>query len=142
MAEESENAPRVEDNIETLSYLSQLYQNQYAAITNEMNRNLEYIRELNEAQKSLENSNEISKKNALFHLGAGAYIDVKTDKVDRVLIGISGKYVIEKNIDDAKKYIAARIEKMNTIFNKLAKDRKELERALMEISYRAQMLTR
>lgn len=130
-----------EENVAVLRYLQQLYQNQYSALINEMNRNVEYIRELNNVQITLENSGSVSKKNALMHLGAGVYLGVNVNKIENIMVEIGGGYILEKSAEDAKQFIALRIEKLTSVFNNLVKNRKELEKAIIEISYRLEALS-
>ncbi len=130
-----------EENVAVLRYLQQLYQNQYNAVVSEMNRDVEYIRELNNAQLTLEKSSSISKKNSVIHLGAGIYISANINKIENVMLEIGAGYILEKSVDEAKQFIASRIEKLTSIFNNLVKNRKELEKAIIEVSYRLEALS-
>ncbi len=134
--------PRKEDEVYSLRYLQQLYQNQYSAVSGEMNRSLEYLGQLNEAQKTMENVNSVKGKDTLLDLGAGVYMSANVKKSDSVLVNIGGSYLTEKSIDEAKLMVATRIEKMNTLFNKLVKNRNELRDAIVEVTRRLEELTR
>ena len=133
--------PRKEDEVYSLRYLQQLYQNQYSAVSAEMNRSLEYLGQLNAAQKTMENSNSVKGKDTLLDLGAGVYMGANVKKSDSVLVNIGGSYLAEKSIEEAKLMMATRIEKMNTLFNKLVKNRNELRDAIVQVTRRLEELT-
>lgn len=137
-----EAKPKKEEEIYSLRYLQQLYQNQYTSITTEMNRSLEYMGQLSEAQKTIENTGAIKGKDTLVDLGAGIFMNANVKKLDNVMVSIGAGYVAEKSIEDTKQFVAARIEKVNTLFNRLVKNRNELRNAIMEVNYRLDALNR
>jgi prefoldin subunit 5 len=51
-------------------------------------------------------------------------------------MAVGGGYLVEKDIDSAKERMAKIIKKRSDDLNRLMKSRKELEAALIEISYR------
>ncbi|HUC38721.1 MAG TPA: prefoldin subunit alpha [Candidatus Acidoferrum sp.] len=134
-------AGKKEEEIYTLRYLQQLYQNQYTSIVNEMNRSMEYLNELNIAQKTIESTGELNGKGALIGLGAGMYITSSVKKINSILVGIGGGYVVEKSIDEAKQFTVARIERVTALFNRLVKSRNEVRNAAMDVSYRLDALS-
>ena len=101
-----------EEQIYTLQYLQQLYQSQYTSIANDMNRSVEYLNELNGVQKTLENVPMVSGKDILVSLGGNAYITSKVKKLDSILVGVGAGYMVEKGVDDAKSFVASKIDKM------------------------------
>jgi prefoldin alpha subunit len=131
-----------EEELYTLRYLQQLYQGQYSGISNEMNQLLGHIGELEAALKTAENYNIVNGKNTLMHIGANVYLNANASKSETMLVGVGGGWMVEKSIDDSKLYVSKRIEKMTALFNRLSKDRKELENALMEVSQRLGRLGR
>ena len=133
---------RLEENADALRYLYQLYQGQYSALVNEMNRSLEYIRELNDAQKTLESMGSVAGRGSLVHAGASVYIEARIGDGGKVLVGIGGGFMAEKSLEEAKGFISGRIGRTTSVFNGLAKSRKDLGRAIMEISYRIEALGR
>lgn len=76
------------------------------------------------------------REETLTGIGGDFYLvgQIKTTK--SVLVGIGAGYVIEKETDPAKTHVAELIKKHTDNLNKLTKNRRELENALMEISYR------
>ena len=133
---------RPAESIEALRYLYQLYQSQYSAVVNEMNRNLEYIRELNDAQRTLEGLGSVKKKGALLSLGAGVYMDAAVGDADRVLVGVGAGYMVERSPVEARNLVSGRVEKATLSFNNLVRSRKELEKAIAEVTNRMEALSR
>lgn len=127
---------------EELQYLYQIYQSQYNNLGQEIGTRLDVLRQLDGAQKALEEMDAIKGKNTLIPVGADVYIDGKVNAGKTVIVGIGAKYLVEKPIDDAKGYVSKAMEKETDYINKLAKSRKEVEASLMDISYKLQELSR
>lgn len=138
-----EQAPEVgtkEEQAYTLQYLQQLYQNQYSAIANDMNRSVQYLNELNGVQKTLESAPMANGKDALISIGANAYINSKVKKLDSILVGVGAGYVVEKDIEEAKGFIVGKVEKVTALFNRLLKNRNELRDAIVDVTSRLDAL--
>ncbi|MDE1856948.1 MAG: prefoldin subunit alpha [Candidatus Micrarchaeota archaeon] len=142
MADQKPEAKDAAEQLAGLRYLQQLYANQYNAVTQLINDNLQAIAEINGAQKSLENSGVISGKKSLISAGAEVYFDATVSKVDNVVVGIGGGYLAEKPVDDAKQYLNRKAERQTALINKLSKDRKDLENAMLEVAQKIEALTR
>lgn len=119
-----------------LRYIQQIYQNQYSVATNSINMLLQELQELNSTQKTLENVDMIEGKEALTSIGSDIFFFSKVQTVKSVTMAIGGGYLVEKEIDQAKERIATVIKARQDRLNTLMKNRKELESALIEISYR------
>jgi prefoldin alpha subunit len=119
-----------------LRYVQQIYQNQYAVAANSTNMILQELQELNSAQKTLENVDMVEGKEVLTSIGADTFFFGKVQSAKSVIMAVGGGYLVEKEIDSAKARIAAVIQARTERLNKLMKNRKELESALIEISYR------
>ncbi len=131
-----------EEELYTLRYLQQLYRAQYSNISNEMNQLLGHIGELEAALKTADNYGIVNGRDTLMHIGANVYVKATASKSDTILVGVGGGWMVEKNIADSKLYISRRIGKMTDIFNRLSKDKKDLERALIEVSQRLETFSR
>lgn len=129
------------NSLEELQYIHQLYQNQYALLTQEINRRIEVLRQLDSAQKALEDADKMKGSNILIPVGADVYFDGKLNNTKNVVLGIGAGYLLEKDIDGAKSYIAKAVEKETEYINRLAKSKKELEAALIEVSYKIQEIS-
>jgi prefoldin alpha subunit len=125
-----------EQTLEELRYLQQVYQNQYAVAGNSINMTLQALQELNSAQKTLENLDLTNGREIVTSLGAEVYAFGKISNPKSVLVAVGAGYLVEKDIDSAKGYAAALIQKHTENLNKITKSRKEIESALIEISYR------
>lgn len=131
-----------QDEMQAMRYLQQLYQNQYSAIINELNQMVGHLGELNAAAKTLENCDVIEGKGMMMHIGANIYINTSAAKLDKVLVSVGGGWIVEKVLDDAKRYIGGRTEKVTGMYNKLSRNKKELETAIIEVSQRMEQLSR
>jgi prefoldin alpha subunit len=141
MANDEDRKLKLENQgADELRYMQQVYQNQYTMIENSMNIVLRELQELNSAQKTLENIGLVNGKEILTGIGGDFYLPGKVEHPDKVLVGIGAGYVIEKDTDSAKMHVAGLIKKNTESLNSLTKSRKELEGALIEISYRLESL--
>ncbi|MDE1870764.1 MAG: prefoldin subunit alpha [Candidatus Micrarchaeota archaeon] len=125
-----------QQSMEELRYIQQVYQNQYAMINNSINMVLRELQELNSAQKTLENIGLVKGKDTLTGIGGDFYLVGKVEDQSKVLVGIGEGYVIEKDTDSAKTHAAELIKKRTEDLNRLTKNKKEVESALLEVSYR------
>lgn len=119
-----------------LRYIQQVYQNQYALIGNNINLLVQEVQQLNSAQKTIENLDLVKGKEVITNIGSDFYIFGKVPSPDTVLVGVGAGYLIEKDPESAKEYVANLLKKRTESLNLLTKNRKELENALVEISYR------
>ena len=130
--EERENMKELEE----LRYMQQVYQSQYAALNNSMNMHMQDVQALSAVQNTLENSDMMKGKETLMHAGASVYLKAEIQDASRVLVSIGGGYLIEKSVEDAKGYVSKLITKKTEMLNNMAKSRKELQGAIIDISYR------
>ncbi|MFI5412511.1 MAG: prefoldin subunit alpha [Candidatus Micrarchaeales archaeon] len=128
-------------SLEEFRYMQQIYQNQYMALAQEINSRVEALRELDNAQKSIEDLDILKERKTLIPIGADTFIAGRITDENTVVLGIGAGYFVEKNIDHAKGYISKAIEKETQSINKLNKNKKEVESALMEIAYKVEELS-
>lgn len=114
----------------------QVYQNQYGMLNNSVNMVLGDLGELNNAQKTMESSDKVNGKLSFADLGAGFYMKSRIEEDNSVVVGVGGTYFIEKDIESAKQYVAKQISKKTEELNKMLKNKKDIEAALTELSYR------
>jgi prefoldin alpha subunit len=136
MAEKNEKEPGFNGSAEELRYMQQVYQNQYAITSNSINMMLQELQELNSTQKTFENADLLDGREALSSIGADCFLFSRVQNPKSVLMAVGGGYLVEKDMDSAKERMAKIIKKRSDDLNKLMKSRKELEAALIEISYR------
>ena len=122
--------------LDELAYMQQVYQNQYNLVGNNINLLLQEVQRLNSAQKTIENLNLVKGKDVITNIGADFYLFGKVPNPDTVLVGVGAGYLVEKDPESAKEYVASLIKRRTEDLNLLTKNRKELENALVEISYR------
>ncbi len=123
-----------------LKYMQHLYQNQYVLITQELNSRIQALGEITNSQATLERIDMVKKKKALVPIGAETYLDGTISDSEAVVVGVGAGYLVEKDVAGAKAHIAKAIEKETQYINKLMKSKKELEAALMEVSYKLEEL--
>jgi prefoldin alpha subunit len=136
MAKDDAKEPGFGGSVEELRYMQQVYQNQYTVTGNSVNMLLQELQELNSAQKTFENADLLDGREALTGIGADCFLFSKVQNPKSVLMAVGGGYLVEKDIDSAKERMAKIIKKRSDDLNRLMKSRKELEAALIEISYR------
>lgn len=132
-------APR-ENTLEELRYLQQIYQNQYVTLANDINDRLEALRNFTSTQQTLENVDTVVNKNLLLGLGGGAYANGKIIDQKSFVISIGAGFMIEKDIAGAKAYVAKAIDRSTQNINRLNKSKKDLENAIIEVSYKIEEL--
>lgn len=118
---------------EELAYLERAYQNQYVMMGNAINSALEELRELSSAGEALDSIDRLAGKESFNSIGGDFYLKSQIKKDTKVMIGVGGGFLVEKEIDAAKQTAKKRIDAKNEMINKLMKGRKELEDALMDI---------
>lgn len=126
--------------LDELRYIQQVYQNQYTIAGNSINIVLQELQELNSAQKTLENTDIIKGKDTLNSIGAQFYMFGKVQDPNKVIVAVGANYLVEKDTDSAKEYVASLIQKRTESLNAITKSRKEIEKALIEISYKIESL--
>ncbi|MGI0133434.1 MAG: prefoldin subunit alpha [Candidatus Micrarchaeaceae archaeon] len=122
--------------LDQLRYMMQVYQNQYGMMSNSINMALNDLRELNNAQKTIESNDSVKGKLSFTDLGAGFYMKSRIDEEDSVIVGVGGNYFVEKDNTEAKQYVARQVGRKTDELNKMIKNKKELEGAMMELSYK------
>ncbi len=129
-----------EEELYTLSYMQQLYQNQYNELASAINRNVQYLNELAALKKTLDESALVDGKEVLVDLGANAYLSSRVKKLESVLIDIGAGYIVEKSVEDAKLFVDSRTDRSTQSFNGLVKSRNELRDAILEVARRIDAL--
>ena len=71
-----ETRENLEQTIEGLQYLHQLYQSQYVLLTQEINAMLDELSKLNSAQKTVNSIESVRNKNAMMPLGGGVWLAI------------------------------------------------------------------
>ena len=137
-----QNMGSAPQDLDELRYIHQVYQNQYQVVSNSINIELQELQQLNMAQKSLESSELMNEKEILTNVGGDVYMRSKISDAKSAIIGIGGGYLIEKDVDASKNYIAKWIERKTESINKLIKNKRELEAALIDIAYKIDKASR
>ncbi len=103
---------------------------------------LQEVQMLGAVQNTLENNDLMKGKETLMHIGASVYMKTMAKDSASVIVSIGGGYLMEKGIDDAKGYVSKRMAKRTEELNSMAKNRKELQNALIDISYKMETAVR
>lgn len=118
---------------EEMAYLERVYQNQYMMVGNAINSALQELQELTSAQKALEEMDKLAGKESFNSIGADFYLKSQIKKDTKVVIGVGGGFMVEKDTDSAKQTVKKRLDAKNEMITKLVKNRKELEAAMVDI---------
>ena len=129
-----ESGESLEEAVQNLQYMQQVYQNQYTTISREINAVMDYINELNAAKTSMEKFDRIKNSNILSPIGSSIFISAKAAEEPRVLVGVGSGYLVEKEIAKAIDYLLSRIEMHTKNMQELMKARGKAEDAMFEIS--------
>ena len=129
-----ESGESLEEAVQNLQYMQQVYQNQYTTISREINAVMDYINELNAAKTSMEKFDRIKNSNILSPIGSSIFISAKAAEEPRVLVGVGSGYLVEKEIAKAIDYLSSRIEMHTKNMQELMKARGKAEDAMFEIS--------
>ncbi|MEM0154607.1 MAG: prefoldin subunit alpha [Methanothrix sp.] len=131
-----ESGENLEEAVQNLQYMQQVYQNQYTTISREINAVMDYINELNAAKTSLEKFDRIKGSSMLSPIGSSVFISAKAATEPKVLVGVGGGYLVEKEIANAIEYLSSRIEMHTKNMQELMKARDKAEDAIFDISAR------
>ena len=134
------NGSQLEQTVEGLQYLHQLYQSQYVILTQEINAMLDSLSKLNNAQKTISGIDEVRNKNTLMPIGGNIFINASVGDASTVIISVGGGYLIEDSVDNAKQFVSNQIQKQTTQINGMMKSKRELENAVLDISYKLERL--
>ncbi len=122
--------------LDELGYVRQVYQSQYALVNNSVQIVMREIQELDAAQLTLESVDLLKGKETLLGTGAGVYVRTVPGDVSSVLVAVGGGYVVERGVDDAKAFVSGQKAVKSDVLNRLAKNRREIEAALIDIEYK------
>lgn len=118
---------------EEIAYLERLYQNQYMMVGNAINSALDELQQLNSASNALEEMDKLAGKESFTSIGADFYLKAQIKKDTKVIIGVGGGFMVEKEQDAAKVAVKRRMDAKNALLDKLVKSRRELEAAMVDI---------
>jgi prefoldin alpha subunit len=110
-------------------------------LTQEINAMLDELAKLNNAQKTVNSMDDVKNRNALMPLGGDIYLDASIGDSKSVIISVGGGYLIEQTIDEAKQFINKQAQKQTQEINSMMKNKRELEQAVLEISYRLEQIS-
>jgi prefoldin alpha subunit len=127
--------------MEELRYIQQLYQTQYMMVGQEVESRAAALRELEGARLTLENYDKVKGKKNVLPVGAGIFVNGAIGESSTVLMEIGAGYMLERTIDEAKAAVAKKLDKETEAIKHLQKSRRELEAALVEVSYRIESLS-
>jgi prefoldin alpha subunit len=133
---------KIEQTVEGLQYLHQLYQSQYVLLTQEINSMLDGLSKLNNAQRTINNIESVRNKNTLLPIGGDIFLNAAIGDARTVIVSIGGGYLIEEDVENAKQFVSKQVQNQTTQINALMKNKRELENAVLDVSYRLEQLAR
>ena len=120
-----------------MQYAIQAYQERYSAVSSEVNRLMQEMGAMHEVEAALQ-SKGIADKETLIHCGMGFYVAGRTGRADRIAVNIGGGLIAEKSVEEARQIASSRLEGMGSALKRLLAERKELEGAIYDLSYKLQ----
>jgi len=130
------------EQLERLAYEYQLLQAQAPLLA----QNLELLtmgrNEFQAVKETLEGLKKVKeeKPEILVPIGAGSFLKARIEDKENAIVSVGAGYAIEKNLDDAIKYLEARIKEYDDAIAKTQEGLKKLEAQLNELAERAQVL--
>ncbi len=95
--------------------------------------------DVQKASESLENLEGQKKEpEMLVPIGGDCFINAKSDKVDKVVVGVGGNIFIEKSISDAKEIMENRMKMINENAQKIASNIQDMELKAQTLNQRNQ----
>ncbi len=142
MADEASRAKGEErrEALAQINYLQQLYTDRHNLLAREMGGMMENLQEMSNALTSLNAVDRLRNRGAMMHLGSDVYTTGTVGSMERIIVGVGSNYLVEKSVDECKGFISARIDKYNKLLQGLAKEREDLEAALIDLSYKLESL--
>lgn len=130
----------LEEAAQSLQYMQQLYQNQYAELSREINAIRDYINELNASKSSLDNFGRLKGSMILSPVGSSIFINAKVSDEENVLVSIGAGYILEKKISEASEYVFSLINLQTKNMQELVKAQGKIEDSIFELSSRLEKL--
>lgn len=132
MATEPKSA---QEDMQRLLYLQSLYSKEYEAVMNEI-ANLSMTQAtLARNIELLEHKDRLDNSRILISGGGGTYIDANIKGIDRVLAYVGAGYLVEKDVEGAKKLIKENSDAGNEALKRLNEDRRKLEKEITNIQF-------
>lgn len=122
----------------SMQYALQLYQERYESVTTTMTRLMDEVASLRDVEASLGRLPGSGGKPSMINAGMGFMVDARIGEAKSVTVAIGGGIMAEKGVDEAKAIASDRIRIREEALKKLAGERKELERAIYDLTYRIQ----
>lgn len=122
----------------SMQYAMQAYQERYTTLSNEVNRLVQEIAALGEVRRALADSGKVSERETLVSCGMGFFVPGKTGRMDRVAVDVGAGVIVEKSVAEAAEMADRRIEARNSALKRMLSERKELEGAIYDLSYKLQ----
>jgi prefoldin alpha subunit len=129
----AEQQPARKASQEEIAYVERVYQNQYMMLGNAINSALEELQELNSAWVALESMDKLAGKESFSSIGADFYVRSQIKSDTKVIIGVGGGFMLEKDTASAKATVKKRLDAKNALVKKLVDNRKEIETAMIDI---------
>ncbi|MEM0094409.1 MAG: prefoldin subunit alpha [Candidatus Micrarchaeaceae archaeon] len=125
-----------ENEAEELRFLQQLYEENYKELSEIISNSISTSNMMSANIEVLSKIDEIKSNTLLLNLGAGTYVEVKMAGNGKIMTYVGAGYIVEKSAEDAKNFLEENRSKTLDFIKKIDDERKQVEDALLEISYR------
>ncbi|MEM0087084.1 MAG: prefoldin subunit alpha [Candidatus Micrarchaeaceae archaeon] len=125
-----------ENEIEELRLMQQLYEENYRELSEIISNSVSTSNMMSANIDALAKISELKSSNILLNLGAGTYVEVKMTSNNKIMVYVGAGYIVEKSAEDAKKFLEENRSKTESFIKQISDERKQVENALLDISYR------
>ena len=125
-----------EVSVAELRYLYRAYTERHALVAEEVKNVITEKAGFEGALATINKMEDVRNRGTLISIGPGIFMKGLVEEEEKVLVNVGGKYIVEKKIEEARKFLDKRIKGEGEILTGLIREREELESAIMELSYR------
>jgi|GEM_PF-362423 len=133
MADDREELGKLAYELQVYRDESQILQQQIASLQTTQ-------AEIENSMETLKNLKEI-KEEVLLPIGSGAHLRAKILDNEKILINIGADVIAEKNVEEAKEFLASRSKKIEELKNELQKNLVEISNRVMKLDEEAKKIT-
>jgi len=129
-----------ENALSELNYLHQVYVEQYNEVNKLLNERLNTLNSFYMMQDVFENIDLIGNSELILPIGEIGFATTQMKDNKKILMSVGAGFLIEEDIENAKRITSKYIAKESSEIEKLQKNKRDIEKALTEITYNLNIL--
>lgn len=126
----------VNEELAQLQYLHEIYVQQYGGIMNELERYSSVAESFSRSTETIEKIGSVENSSILLGIDAGAFVEVRSGTISKVITSVGAGYMVEKSVEEAKAFIKANADRSRDVVARLIKEKEKVEREIVNIEYR------